>query len=464
MWRVFFRYLTFRKFGAVIIENLLLVFCVMDAIQIRFFNVSYAEALDFQTNLLRAFVIAVVFQTFLHLRDVYDFRKTSSFGHFFIHLGQALILASCALVIIFYVIPTLEVGRGILAIALILSAIFLTIWHTLLRLYFGLRSPRSNVLVVGTGRLARELVTEILRHAELGINVVGFADDNPANIGVSIVNPKVIGLCQDLPKIVTDHKVDHIAVELQDRRGHLPIEDLLTLKTQGIAIEEATSLYERVTGKIALENLKPSWMIFNPGFEVSNSAMLRKRILSILISLLLLAFTFPVLILVVILIKLDSKGPAFHKQERVGMNGKTFVLWKFRSMKVNAEDETGPVWASKNDPRVTRIGRLLRRLRIDEFPQLYNVLRGDMSLVGPRPERPLFVKELLESIPFYHLRHAVKPGVTGWAQINSDYTNSVKGAMEKLQYDLFYVKNMSLLLDMLIVFETAKTVLVRKGS
>ena len=244
----------------------------------------------------------------------------------------------------------------------------------------------------------------------------------------------------------------------------MPIEDLLNLKTRGVAVEEATGLYERITGKIALENLKPSWMIFNPGFEVSKSMLLRKRLLSLIVSVLLLAIFSPVILLLLLLIKLDSSGPVFHKQERVGQNGRVFTLWKFRSMHRDAERDTGPVWAVEGDSRVTRIGRFLRRTRLDELPQIYNVLRGDMSLVGPRPERPKFVQELSEQIPYYHLRHAVKPGVTGWAQINCEYGNSVKGAVEKLQYDLFYIKNLSMLLDFLVVFETIKTVLVRKGS
>jgi sugar transferase (PEP-CTERM system associated) len=334
----------------------------------------------------------------------------------------------------------------------------------LLRLYVGVRSPRTNILVVGTGRLARELVIEILRRPELGIAVSGFADDNPALVGVSIVNPKVIGLCSELPRIVAENRVDRVVVELQDRRGRLPIEDLLALKTHGIGIEDATSLYERVTGKIAIENLKPSWMIFNAGFEVSRRMLTQKRIMSILVASAALLLLWPLIPIIMLLIKIDSKGPVFHRQERVGQNGHLFMLWKFRSMVRDAEKNTGAVWASQEDPRVTRVGRLLRRTRLDELPQIYNVLRGDMSLVGPRPERPHFVKELSALIPFYDLRHAVKPGMTGWAQIRYQYGNSVLDSVEKLQYDLFYIKHMSWLLDCLIVFDTVKTVLFRKGS
>jgi sugar transferase (PEP-CTERM system associated) len=462
MWRVFVRYAAFRKFGAVVIEHLLLVACVLDAVHIR--SSSWGGGMSIREFLLRAVVMALVFQLFLHLRDVYDFSTTHSFFHFVARLGQALLLASSALTFLFYAIPVLSIGRGTFAVALILACAFLTIWHTLLRLYFGIRAPRSNVLILGTGRLARELVTEILQRPELGIAICGFADDNPALLGTSIVNPRVIGLTQDLPKLVSDHRIDKVVIELHDRRGRLPVEELLSLKTRGVAIEEATGLYERVTGKIAIENLKPSWMIFNSGFDVSRSAMMQKRILSLLASSLLLIVSAPVMLLLMILIKLDSRGPIFFRQERVGRDGKNFVLWKFRSMRQDAEQETGPVWSQPGDARVTRMGRFLRRTRLDELPQLFNIFFGDMSLVGPRPERPHFVKELTAMIPFYHLRHTVKPGVTGWAQINYEYGNSVRDAVEKLQYDLFYIKHMSWLLDTAIIFETIKTVLVRRGS
>jgi len=463
MWRVFLRYMAFRKFGAILLEHVLLVFCVLDAVHLRLGSQAWVIR-EYDQYVLRAIVVALIFQLFLHFRDVYDYAKTPRFSQFAVRVAQALIMASGVLACIYYLIPNLLLGRGVFVISLGIISVFLILWHSLLRIYLGLRAPRCNVVVMGTGRLARELVAEILRHPEVGIRVVGFVDDDPSLVGVSIVNPKVIGLHGDLPAIIANTRVDRIIVELQDRRGRLPIDELLTLKTRGIAIEDATSLYERITGKIAIENLKPSWMIFNAGFEVSPSMLMQKRILSVVVSLLLLFILSPVTLIVMLLIKLESRGPVFHKQERVGQNGKIFTLWKFRSMRANAEKETGPVWSMPGDERITRIGYFLRRTRLDELPQLYNVLRGDMSLVGPRPERPHFVRDLASRIPFYQLRHAVKPGVTGWAQINYEYGNSVRDAVEKLQYDLFYIKHMSWLLDSLIVLETVKTVLFRRGS
>ena len=462
MWRVFARYLAFRKIGAIFLENVLLVCCILDAGQIRL-GAAFAASKQYPTFVAKAFFIALIFQLSLHFRDVYDFRKTSSFPHFLSHLAQALLMASAAVALLFYFFPDLVVGRGVFVISIVLVSVFLTVWHTLLRLYFGVRAPRSRILILGTGRLAHELVTEVLRRPEMGIGIAGFVDDNPSLVGLSIVNPKVLGLTRDLEQVVAENNVDRIVVELQDRRGRLPIQTLLHLKTRGIAIEDATSLYERVSGKIALENLKPSWMIFNPGFEVSKGKLIQKRVFSLVISAALLILSAPIMLLLMAIIKLDSRGPIFFGQGRVGQDGRVFKLWKFRSMKDDAEKDTGPVWAAPDDPRTTRIGRLMRPTRLDELPQLFNVLAGDMSLVGPRPERLHFVSELAAKIPFYHLRHAVKPGVTGWAQIRYHYGNSVADAIEKLQYDLFYVKNFSWLLDTLIVFQTIKIVLLNRG-
>ena len=281
---------------------------------------------------------------------------------------------------------------------------------------------------------------------------------------MSIVNPKVLGLNAELREIVEKNQIHNVVVELRDRRGRLPVDELLELKMRGIAVEEATSVYERVTGKIAIESLKPSWMVFGDGFEVSRRILIQKQIVSFSASSLLLLLCLPLFPLIALLIKLDSSGPVFFRQDRVGQGGKTFSLLKFRSMCQDAERDSGPVWARADDKRVTRLGKLLRRTRLDEVPQLINVLRGDMSLVGPRPERPKFVQDLSDTIPFYALRHSVKPGITGWAQINYRYGNSVEDAVEKLQYDLFYIKNISWALDLLILLNTVKIVLVRKGS
>lgn len=460
MWR----YLALRKLGIVFFETLLLVEGVLLANYIRLatYPLSWIEAKEIVP---KAILIAIVFQISLHLHDIYGFRGARLRKEYAVRLCQALIIATVVLWIIYFIAPNLMVGRGVFVISIIVNSIVLVLWHTLVRIYLGNRLPHTNLLVLGTGNLAREAVKEILRHPELGIKVLGFVDDNPQLVGVSIVNPKVIGLYEDLPQLVAEHKIDRIVVGLQDRRGKLPIKELLGFKTHGVAVEEATTFYERVAGKIPIENLKPSWMVFNSGFTVSKRLLLFKRILSVIVSSLLLLIFSPIFLILALLIKMDSKGPVFYKQERVGQNGKLFKLIKFRSMRQDAESHSGPVWASaQTDDRVTRMGKILRRTRLDEMPQFYNVMRGDMDLVGPRPERPHFVDQLEKEIPYYPLRHTVRPGVTGWAQINYGYANSVEHTIEKLQYDLFYIKNISWILDALIILETAKTVLVRKGS
>jgi sugar transferase (PEP-CTERM system associated) len=460
MWR----YIALRKLGMIFLETLLLVSGVLGAHYIRFQEFP-PDSIALPLIVGRAILIAFIFQVSLHLFDIYGFRITRRASkEYIIRFSQALALATAALCMVFFAVPNLTVGRGVFGLSLVLCSILLILWHSTFRLYLGTRAPHTNLLVLGSGNLAREAVREILRHPELGIKVVGFVDDNPELVGVSIVNPKVIGLYEDLPNLVEKHKIDRIVVGVQDRRGKLPIKELLEFKTRGVAIEEATTFYERVAGKIPIENLKPSWMVFNAGFGVSSRMLIEKRVLSIVLSSLLLFFLWPVILVMMLLIKLDSKGPVYYKQERVGQGGRTFFLIKFRSMYQDAEQKTGPVWCTQGDPRVTRLGRIMRRTRLDELPQLWNVLRGDMNFVGPRPERPHFVQQLAESIPFYPLRHIVKPGITGWAQINYGYANTLEHTVEKLQYDLFYVKNMSTVLDALIVLETIKTVLMKKGS
>jgi sugar transferase (PEP-CTERM system associated) len=463
MWRLLFPYLEPGRLATVALENVLLVLCILDAARIRL-GPAFATSNDYPSFVARAFVIGLIIQLNLHFRDVYDLGKTALFPQFFSRLAQALLMASAALSLLFYFFSDFAVGRGVFVIGILLVSVFLTAWHSLLRLYFGVRTPRSRILIIGTGPLAQELVTEVLRRPEMGIGIAGFVDDDPSLVETSIVNQKVLGLARDLKQIVAENNVDRVIVGLEERQGQFPLQMLLNMKTRGITIEHVSSLYERVSGKIAIENLKSSWMIFNPGFEVSKGKLLKKRVLSLAVSVTLLMLFAPLVLLIMALIKLDSRGRIFFGQERVGQDGRVFTLWKFRSMREDAERDTGPIWASANDQRVTRVGRLLRRMRLDELPQLFNVLRGDMSLVGPRPERPYFVNELAETIPFYYLRHAVKPGVTGWAQINYHYGSSLLDAIEKLKYDLFYVKHMSWLLDTIIIFQTIKIVLFSRGS
>jgi sugar transferase (PEP-CTERM system associated) len=278
------------------------------------------------------------------------------------------------------------------------------------------------------------------------------------------MNTKVIGSYEQLAELIAQERIDQIVVTLPDRRGKLPLETLLACKMRGIEVTEGTTFYERVSGKILLEDLRPSWVIFSSGFTASPLVRLLKRLEDLCLASLGLLLTLPVMAVLAVLIKLDSRGPALFTQERLVQDGKAFTLFKFLSMFVEAEAATGPVFAGAHDPRVTRLGRFLRATRLDELPQLFNVLQGSMSIVGPRPERPFFVEQFAKEIPYYTQRLSVKPGVTGWAQVNYPYGATLEDAVEKLRLDLFYIKNMSLFLDLLIILKTVKIALLCHGA
>lgn len=269
---------------------------------------------------------------------------------------------------------------------------------------------------------------------------------------------------EELHELVERLAVDRVVVALEDRRGQLPTSELLRCRLAGVRVQEREELYEHITGKIAVEAMRPSYLIFNRGFSRTLTGQLAKRAGDVCFSLVGLALAWPAMLLTALAVRVTSRGPVLYTQERVGVDGTPFTLYKFRSMRTDAEAASGPVWAQKDDPRITPVGRFMRRTRLDELPQLFNVLLGDMSLVGPRPERPVFVAELEQQIPYYGLRHVVKPGVTGWAQINYPYGSTVEDALQKLQYDLFYIKNQSLPFDVSILFTTIKTVVLRKGT
>jgi sugar transferase (PEP-CTERM system associated) len=326
--------------------------------------------------------------------------------------------------------------------------------------------PAERLLLVGTGGAAVDLATELHdRRRELGVEIVGFVDPDATLVGRTLVNPGVIGTIDDIPGIVGRAQVDRVVLSLTDARGKLPMDRLLEMKLAGVQFDHLASVYEEYTGKIAVENLRPSWLIFSEGFRKAPWMTWGKRVGDILAAAAGLVVAAPAILLAALAIKLTSSGPIFYHQQRVGEHGRLFLIHKLRSMVQNAEARTGAVWSrGEDDPRVTPVGRLLRRTRLDELPQLWNVVAGDMSFVGPRPERPEFVQDLTRQIPFYGQRHVVKPGLTGWAQVRYQYGATVEDALEKLQYDLFYIKNMSFGLDVFILLETVKTVLVRSGS
>jgi sugar transferase (PEP-CTERM system associated) len=321
----------------------------------------------------------------------------------------------------------------------------------------------KRVLVLGLSRVARQIV-DLRTSGSQPFSVLGFLDDAPDAHDRLPAGSVLLGKSRDLLNLIDELRPDLVLVALPDMRGALPTTDLLECRLRGIPVEDWATFYEKQTGKILVTGLRPSWLIFSDGFVKTSLTTTFKRTVDITLSIAGLAIALPVMALTAILIKFDSPGPILFRQQRVGQNGRLFTLNKFRSMRQNAEGKSGAVWATTGDPRVTRVGRFLRKSRLDELPQLFNVLVGHMSFVGPRPERPEFVRLLQREIPFYLGRLAVKPGITGWAQVRHQYAASVEDTLEKLQYDLYYIKNLSPILDLLILFHTIQVVLFARGA
>jgi sugar transferase (PEP-CTERM system associated) len=414
---------------------------------------------------LKALLIAFVCQTCLYYADLYNFRDVADRRQFVVRMLQALAAASFILAAIYFWFPALMIGRGVFLLAAVMVVVAVFGWRIAFDWVTRHLRPRQRLLLVGTSAAAVRLARELFeRRQELGLEIVGFVDVDPAKVGQPLLNPGIIGVVDDIPRIVRERSIDRVVVSLTDARGKLPMDRLLSMKLSGVSFDYLASVYERYTGKIAVENLRPSWLIFSAGFDGSRWMRVVKRSIDIIASVVLSLVSAPIMVMVGLLVKLTSPGPILYHQERVGLDGRLFTVHKFRSMRADAEAGTGPVWARPGDSRVTPVGSFIRRARLDELPQLWNVLLGDMSLVGPRPERPQFVEELTREIPFYGQRHVVRPGLTGWAQVNYSYGASKEDALEKLQYDLFYIKNLSIALDVFIMFETIKTVILRRGA
>jgi sugar transferase (PEP-CTERM system associated) len=415
--------------------------------------------------LLRALVCVLVLQAGMYYGELYDNRALRSRTHFLLRLGQAYATGAFVLAFFYYLVPAARVDPVTLVLGLPLSAAAILGWHGLHRWAADREALSDHVLIVGTGHTARQIAVEMLRREPLGYHVVGFLGTHPAEVGRRLVNPAVVGTMADLLPLVDSLRVNVIVVALEDQRGHLPMEDLLRCRLGGIRVEDAPSFFERLTGKILVSDLRPSWLVFSPGFSKPRLLSSSKRAVEALVSALLLVATLPLLVVLGLLVRLESRGPALYRQSRVGRRGARFTLVKLRTMREDAETASGPVWTDpEKDPRVTRLGRFLRKFRLDELPQLWNVLKGEMSFVGPRPERPHFVQTLRLVIPYYDERHAVRPGITGWAQVKFGYGSTIEDSERKLQFDLYYVKNMSLLLDLVIVLETFKVMLLGRGA
>ncbi len=456
--------ITRRSVALVLFETLLIVTAVGLGAWIRLGGDAWFLLMH-ENGFAKALLIAFVCQVCLYYADLYELRVASDRRELFIGIVQALSTTSFLLAAIYFWSPDLIIGRGVFLVATTLVITLVAGWRLVFEWLTRHVAPRERLLLVGTGAAAVGLARELFRRRqELGVEIVGFVDPDPARVGTPVINPGVIGTIEDIPSIVRSRGVDRVVVSLADARGKLPMDKLLEMKLDGVTFDHLASVYEELTGKIAVENLRPSWLIFSSGFRKSRVLNNAKRVLDVTAALIGLVLAAPIMAIVGVVVRLTSEGSVLYRQQRVGQHGRVFHVVKFRSMRQNAEAGTGAVWASKNDQRITPVGRFLRRARLDELPQLWNVLVGDMSLVGPRPERPEFVKQLTEQIPFYGQRHIVRPGLTGWAQVRYTYGSSVEDAMEKLQYDLFYIKNLSIPLDLFVIFSTVKTVLLRRGA
>ncbi len=417
--------------------------------------------IDLLPNAARAFLVTLIFQLCLYFFDQYDLRNEVSLPNTFSRMTQAFGIGCILLGGVYYTIPSMMISTKVFWLGYLVICLSISLWrgayyHILRRRLFV-----QNILVVGTGTLASDIAKVIEGVQDSVYRVKGFVGDKEPTFNPhgAPVRPTIA----DFEELLSGHHLERIIVALDDPRGTTPVAALLNCKMRGIVIEQSTTFFERVEQKVLVERIAPSWIIFSDGFSLSRWKYYVKRLMDLFFSTILLVGSLPVLLVTALLIKLESAGPVFYFQERVGEGNKSFRIIKFRSMQQDAE-KNGAVWAKQNDDRVTRVGEVIRTLRIDELPQLWNVLKGDMSLVGPRPERQIFVDQLAKKIPYYTIRHELKPGVTGWAQICYPYGASELDALKKLEYDLYYMKNLSIAFDLMVIFKTVKTVLFKKGS
>jgi sugar transferase (PEP-CTERM system associated) len=456
---LFNRYYSARNLSFFFGEGLLIFLSVMFVSWLS--KGSNIFLIDFYECFRQALIIDIVFQLCLYFFDLYDLSKDISLPDTVTRTTQAFGFGCIILAMLYYILPELLVPSRVFWTGFLLICLCV---FTLRYVYFYILRKRifsQIVVIIGTGKLASDISREIEGKYDSDYKVLSFIGKEPPDFNPK--NAPVFPRLENMSDVLTSEKVDRIIVAPDDRRGTIPVQTLIQCKMRGIMVDQGIAFYERVTGKILVERVNPSWIFFSDGFGFSRWKRSLKRIMDIALAFPLLIASLPVLILSAIIIKLESRGPIFYLQERVGKHSVPFKLIKLRSMCQDAE-KNGAVWASVNDDRVTSFGAIIRKFRIDELPQLWNVLKGEMSLVGPRPERPIFVEKLVKIIPYYDIRHATKPGVTGWAQVYYPYGASTEDTLRKLEYDLYYLKNTSIALDVFVILKTIKTILFQKGA
>lgn len=446
-----------------LIETLFMFLAAMAAFMVRF-RLSEWNVFAYPYLVPKMALTISVTQLCLYYNDLYQFGKVRRLHDLVLAILQAIGAATVALLAFYYVFPSILIGRGVFFLMMpfyFLVALFL---RSVLYVLFLQGHLAKRVLVLGSGKRAVAVLKYLTEANRLSYKLVGFLMEDLPRLGPFRASAQAVGTYKSLFQTALREEVQLIVVALDERRGRLPLADLAECKLRGIEVIDAAKFWEVERAVIPVPDLRPSWLIFSDGFRQSQVSLLLKEMLEFCIALTAFVFFAPVMALIALAVRIDSPGPILYRQLRVGARAKVFTLLKFRSMRADAEADGDAKWAEEEDPRITRVGRFLRKYRLDELPQLFNVIRGDMSLVGPRPERPQFVDELLRAVPCYSQRLAVKPGVTGLAQVRMKYGASVDDAMKKLEYDLYYVKHLSIALDLAILLDTFKVILLGKGA
>jgi sugar transferase (PEP-CTERM system associated) len=466
--RIANHYVSKIVFVLLFVELLVLLGAAYIGIAVRFMDPAAPSLLNlhhinhFGTSAV-AFAVAIIFSMSAMGMYQLDFNEGLR-NPFFLKLMPSFLMGFLILTLIFYVAPDLYFGRGVLALVFGISGVGIGLSRMAFFKSSEMRFMESRILFLGSGPLAKECSDLAAQSASYHrYNTVGFVATPTEELCVPSDNLLQARDGSSLVALARQHNVEEIVVAVQNRRGGFPIKELLDCKLQGLKVTDAATFFERETCQIRVDSLQPSWLVFGGGFDQSFARSFMKRSFDLVCSGIILAVTFPVMFAAALAIRIEDRGPVFYSQERVGKDGKIFRVHKFRSMRTDAEKGGKPQWAQQNDPRITRVGNFMRKTRIDELPQILNVFKGEMSFVGPRPERAYFVEQLIEVVPYYNVRHSVQPGITGWAQVRYGYGASAEDALQKLQYDLYYVKNNSLFLDALILIDTLKVVLFRSG-
>jgi sugar transferase (PEP-CTERM system associated) len=464
--------------GFVLGEGLLMAVGALLALYFRLEDTS--EIFTWRYGWHRILLVPLVLQVAYFYSDLYNFRVARPFLWTISRLAQATALGVLALAVIYYLVPGLFLGRGVLGISGGIIFILMLFWRGVYGWALRQRLFATRVLMVASGSLADAIIEELISRSDNIFSVVcildlspGARDDDDGHAGDKL---NLLGAWSRLLKaelrrdpgelqgLVRHYQADMVVVAMDEKRSRMPVEELLRLRMLGVPIVGGEDFFEMVAGRILATRILPAHLIFSEGFAHGALRSFTKRTMDVMFSALGLLLSSPLALITALAVRVDSPGPVIYRQERVGQHGRLFAMFKFRSMVADAEHATGPVWSQEGDQRVTRVGRVIRKLRLDEIPQMYNVLRGDMSFVGPRPERALFVQRLSERLPYYGERHNVKPGITGWAQICFPYGSSEAAALEKLNYDLYYIKHSSLSMDVLVIIQTVKIILFGGGG